>query len=480
MSKSITKNYLYNLIYLILTFAASLVTAPYISRVLGADGVGTVSYAMSLVSYFVLFASMGMELHGRREISYAQNDPVSRSRTFWEIQLLRGITTFVILLIYILFCFLAVGEEARYLYLFLSLQIVNVFTDTVWFFQGLEEFGKIVSRNLFVKLIGIICIFVFVRSKEDLLFYLIAQVGVGVVASIFMWGYLPKYLCRIPIRTLRPFRHTRVVLALFIPTIAIQIYTVLDKTLIGLITGDPYQNGYYEQALRIYTIAMTVIRSMDTVVSPRIGHHFEAGEHETVRDLICRSYRFVWMMSIPLCFGMICVAESFVPWFFGEGYDAVVPLMQVISLLLIAIGIGGVTGAQYLLPTKREKTYTTVIVSGACLNLILNLIMIPSLGAMGAAIASVVAETMISTVGLIVLRKELPMKKILLSSFKYLAAGLVMAAVLLAERRFLGATILHTLIMVASGAVVYFGALLLLRDDFVVAAARRVFCKQRK
>lgn len=480
MGKSVKKNYIYNLIYQILTLLLPLVTTPYLSRILGADGIGTVSYAESIVSYFVLFATMGITTYGQREISYVQDSLEDRSRVFWETQILKLVTTTVMLAVYMAFAFFVVDSAITWLYLILAVQVFNVAADVVWFFQGMEEFGKIVFRNIVVRVLLLVFIFVFVRTKDDLVYYVLGNVAINLLSALSIWGYLPKYVKKVPFKSLKPFRNFKTVLALFVPTIAIQIYTVLDKTMIGVITGSAYENGYYEQAIKIARMALTVVGALGTVMIPRIGHHYEKGETELVQNWMYRSYRFVWLLAIPMCIGLFFVAENFVPWFFGPGYDGVVPLLKILSFLILAIGVNGVTGTQYLIPTRRENTFTLTVVIGAVVNFAFNLFLIYFFQSIGAAIASVIAETVIAVVQLIIVRKELSIFKILKSCVKYLIAGVVMGVLLFVENMFLSPSILNTLIMVVSGVAVYFAVLLLLRDNFVVSNIKAVLGKFRK
>ena len=477
MAKSVKKNYIYNLIYQILTLLLPLVTTPYLSRVLMADGIGTVSFAESIVSYFVLFATVGISIYGQRQISYVRDSIEDRSRVFWETQLLKLITTSVVLVVYYPFAIFLTNSDLTWLYLILSVQIVSVALDCVWFFQGMEEFGKIVARNTIFRLLTIALIFIFVKTKDDLIYYVLCNVGVGVVSAMSIWTFLPKYIKKIKFKTLKPFRDFKTVIALFIPTIAIQIYTVLDKTMIGVITGNAYENGYYEQAVKIIRMALTVVWSLGTVMIPRIGHHFKQGDLEGVRNWMYRSFRFVWLIALPMCVGLVFVANSFVPWFFGSGYDGVVPLLQILSLLFIAIGLNTVTGNQYLIPTKREKIYTITVVVGAGVNFVLNIFFIYFFNAIGAAVASVIAETVIAVTQLILLRKELSIFKIFKCSIKYVIASVVMGVVLYFEGKFFAPTILYTLIMVISGIAVYVLTLLIIRDEFLLSNIKSVLKK---
>lgn len=239
--KSIKKNYIYNLSYQILLLITPFITTPYVSRVLCADGIGTVSYTDSVVSYFVLFATMGVTTYGQREISYVQKSVEDRSVVFWNTKLLEFCTAGILMVAYTIFAF---QQDNTTLYLIYGFNIVAVFFDVTWFFQGMEEFGKIVLRNVIFKVISIVYIFAVVKSKDDLILYVIGITVFAVISNISLWFYLPKYINKVDVRLIHPFQNIGTVISLFIPTIAIQIYTVLDKTMIGVITKNEFENGY--------------------------------------------------------------------------------------------------------------------------------------------------------------------------------------------------------------------------------------------
>jgi len=341
----------------------------------------------------------------------------------------------------------------------------------------MEEFGKIVLRNVVVKLLTVLFVFTVVKTKDDLIYYVLCNMASNFISAFAMWSYLPKYVKKVPVKQLRPFRNFKQILGLFIPTIAIQIYTVLDKTMIGLITQDPTQNGYYEEAIKIARMVLMVVTALGTVMIPRIAYHFERGETETVSDYMYKSYRFVLLLAIPLCFGLIFIAPGFTHWFFGKGFEGVVPLMQILSLLIIAIGVNTITGNAYLIPTQREKLYTVSVIIGACVNFVLNLFLIYYFMAIGAAIASVVAETVIVIVQFIFVRKELSVWKILRSIWKYLFAGGIMSALLWFENEWLPYSFFNTCLMVASGAVAYFLCLFLIRDSLLISNTKSILAK---
>lgn len=475
--KSIKKNYIYNLTYQILLLFTPLITTPYLSRVIGADGVGTVSFAESIVSYFTLFATLGITTFGQREISYVQDNKEKRSQVFWETKLLQVIISLNILLIYIIF---VIFQHNKEIYLILSFNIIAVLVDVVWLFQGMEEFEKIVLRNIIFKVISIVYIFVAVKTKDDILKYVFGLTFLLFLSNISLWTYIPRFVEKPNLRKIKPFRNIKIVLSLFIPTIAIQIYTVLDKTMIGIITQSTFENGYYEQAIKISKIVMTIVTSLGTVMIPRIGYHFGRGETEKVNILMYYAYRFVWFLGIPLCFGLLGTASNFVPWFLGDGFDKVIPLLSILGFLIVAIGINNVTGMQYLIPTKRQNLFTITVLIGAGVNFILNLILIHFFQSIGAAIASVVAETTIALVQLYFVRKEFSIKTILGSSWHYFVAGVAMLVGLEILNNKFSPSAIHTFLMVICGALIYFMVLYIFKDLFFLDNMKNLLNKFKR
>lgn len=470
--KSIRKNYLYNLSYQILLLFTPLITTPYISRVLGADGIGQVSYMESIATYFVLFATMGITTYGQREISYVQDNRYKRSIVFWNSKILEFVTSIIVGITYLI---LSVNQDNSTLFIIFSMNILAVFADVTWLFQGLEEFGKIVLRNIIFKFVNIIYIFMLVKDASDVGTYAFGLCFFTLISNISLWFYLPKYVDRIHLCKLNPFKELRTVVSLFIPTIAISIYTVLDKTMIGIITKNSFENGYYEQALKIAKMVLTVVTSLGTVMIPRIGFYFEKDENDEVKRLMYRGYRFVWFLGIPLCFGLIMVSSNFVPWFYGYGYDKVSALLKVLSFLILAIGINNVTGMQYLIPTKRQNLFTFTVIIGACVNFAMNYILIGYFQSIGAAIASVTAEAVIAIIQLVIVRNEISPFRVLKEGINYFIAGLFMVVALYFVGKMFAPAIVSTVILIFIGVVVYFSILITMKDEFLLSNIKKVW-----
>lgn len=468
--KDIKKNYIYNLSYQLLSLIIPLITTPYISRVLGAEMIGKNSYAHAIVSYFCLFAAMGTVSYGQREISYYQDNSKKRTLKFWNTEILSCTSVFVVLMFYASYTYFI--SKDKILFAILTLNIITVAFDVSWFFQGMEEFGKIVGRNIVFKILSFIFIFIFVKSENDLYKYVLGLSLFTLLSAVSLWPFLQKYLIKINIEELCPFKDLLIVWSLFIPTIATSIYTLLDKTMIGWFSETSVQNGFYEQSMTIIKFALTFVTSLGTVMIPRIGYCFEQKDFGKIEIYMYRSYNFVWLLGIPMCFGVISTASNFVPWFLGEEFTDTIPLIRILSLLFLAIGVNNVTGMQYLIPTKRQNIFTKTVLTGAVVNFIMNICLIPFWGAVGAAIASVASESVIAVVQLFYVHNELNVFNIINTIWRYVIAGFVMFLLIIVLSDKLSPSIEHTLILVLTGVSVYFTVLRILRERFFFEVVR--------
>ena len=236
--KSIKKNYIFNVLYEAMTVITPLITAPYLARVLGADNIGTYSFTESIVSYFELFAIMGISVYGQREISFHQDNIVERTKAFWNTKITSVAISSTVLVVYLLFA----SYMHSPLYWIFSMSMIACIVDVTWFFQGMEEFGRIVIRNVILKFATIVCIFCFVRSRDDFFLYAFIHVGLTLLSEFALVPQLRKHLCRIPFKELKPFRNIRQILILFVPSIAVHIYYRIDKSMIGWLTKDAFEN----------------------------------------------------------------------------------------------------------------------------------------------------------------------------------------------------------------------------------------------
>lgn len=479
MKKSLTKNYLYNLSYQILAIIIPIATTPYISRVLGAENIGIYSFTISIVTYFITFGSLGVALYGQREIAYVQDNIKKRSAVFVEIIIFRFITLTVSMIIFY-FVFIFRNNVYSIYYKVLLLELVANMIDISYFFSGLEEFKKTVTRNFIVKIITVACIFLFVKNKNDLMKYFIIYVSSNIIGNLTLWCYLPKYIEKCKIRQLNIVKHLKPTISLFIPQIAIQVYTLLDKTMIGIIIRDKSEVGYYDQSQKIIKIILTIITSLGIVMMPRIANTYANGDNKKVRNYMAKSFNMVFFIGFPLVSGIIAISKNFVPVFFGNGYERVIILLQVLSPIVIFIGISNITGTQYLLPIKRQKEYTISVICGAIVNIVMNSLLISKYGALGASIGTIFAEFIVMLIQMIFVRKDFNIKEIIKLSKNYIISSIVMYIICSMINLFNVSNIINVIIKLISGGASYIIMLIILKDKFLKELINKVEKVRRK
>lgn len=463
---SIKKNLLYNTIYQVFTILTPFITAPYLSRTLGPEKLGIQSFTSSVQSYFLLLAALGTQSYGTREIARHRDDISECSRLFWEIEFMTIVTSSLAVFAWLILIVMSSRYQIYYMvmipYLFASM------FNITWFFYGLEKFQVTVIRNIFFQVMEIILMFVFVRSEENLVAYMIILSISKLLSSVSLWSFIPKYTVKVCFRELRILYHFRQTLVYFIPTIATSIYTMLDKTLIGLITNDNFQNGYYEQAEKLIRIAKAIsFSAINSVVGVRISYLFAEHKIDEIHIRIENTMNYIFFMGVGSACGIAAIARNFVPIFFGEGYVNVEYLLYIFSPIIVIIGVGNCMGSHYYTPSGRRAQSSKYLIVGSCINLVMNLCLIPKFGAFGAATASVLAEFVISS--LYVKNSEQYMTARLLFSigWKKVVAGICMLVIVFGVGNLLGQSILTLILQILIGLCIYILGLLLLRDDWI-------------
>ncbi|WP_297633607.1 flippase [uncultured Clostridium sp.] len=459
---SVKKNLVYNVVYQIVTLLMPLITVPYISRVLGASGIGISSYTNSLAQYFVILGTIGISLYGNRQIAYVRDDKKKLSTTFWAITILKTITTLIALVVYII----VFGREANYREVFL-IQGINILVatfDISWLFMGLEDFKKTVTRNLIVRVIGVILIFTLVKNVEDVALYVFINVGTALLGNLSMWPYLKNTVTKVKISISDITCHIKPALVLFIPQIAIQIYAVLDKSMLGMLSNTT-QVGLYQQSQSIVKLVLGLVTSLGVVMLPRMSNIFANGDNDKLKKHLNKSLIGVSYIAIPMAFGLASISESFVPWFFGRGFGEVKYLLMISVSIVFFIALSNVLGVQYLLPTNRNREFTISVTVGAIVNVILNFLLIPKYDAFGSCIATVIAEFSVTLVQYIFIYKEIELRPLIKAIIKYTIAGIIMTVIVIVIGRFMKPKIITTLIQCVVGVIIYFGALIIIKDE---------------
>lgn len=448
----VVKNYLYNASYQVFVLLVPLITTPYLARVLGPTGVGINSYTNSIIQYFILFGSIGVNLYGNRQIAFVRDDKYKLTQTFYEIFLMRIVTIIIAFMAFLIF--LSFSSKYRGYYWAQSLSIIAAAFDISWFFMGVENFAVTVLRNFIVKMITLVSIFTLVKSYSDLDIYILILSISLLLGNLTLFPSLKRYIKFPDCKNLKIWRHLSPSIMLFIPQVATQVYLVLNKTMLGSMISVK-SAGYFDQSDKMIKMILAVVTATGTVMLPHVANAFAKGQHEKTKRLLYRSFSFVTALSIPMTFGLMAVAPTFVPLFFTHRFISVVPVMIIESVVILLIAWSNAIGTQFLLPTKQTKAYTTSVIIGAIVNLIVNIPLILSMGAVGAAIATVISELTVTAYQLYVIRRQISYRNLFKDVGKYLGAGLIMfGCIVILNRRF-PATWLMLIIEIIVGMLVY-------------------------
>ena len=463
---SLKKNIAISTLYQILLVILPMITAPYIARVLGPDQSGVYDFTNSIQTYFAMFAALGTASYGAREIARVRNDEKQRSVLFWEIELMTVMTSAACILVWFVFIFFA--KQYKVIYLVLTMGLFSTMFDISWFFAGMEQFTYTVSKNAVCKLAGVILMFLFVKRPEDLLLYIIIITASTMLGNLSMWLYIPRFITKVDFKKLRFRNHFHETLIYFIPSVATSVYTVLDRTLIGTITNNRAENGFYHYTMQIINIMKALtFSSLNMVLGSRISYLFAEEKYDEIKERIRDSINYILFMGIGICFGLIGVSGRFVPLYLGPGYDRVVTMLVLMSPIVVIIGVSNCLGSQYYTPSGNRKLSAKFIIIGAVVNLTLNLILIPRFWGYGAIVASLIAETVITVLYFRHCNGYLTADTLFREGRKKLAAGILMLAVIRILDRFIASDIIALCAEVIAGFAVYCSLIVLLRDTFM-------------
>lgn len=474
-TKSIKKNYFYSLTARIIALLVPLIVTPYVSRILNPDGVGVCSYIASLVSYFVLFANLGIETYAGREIAMHRGDGDYVKKFSVEITVMKSILTAVCLAVYYVLFIAVLDIEEKLLYIIYSVTLVSVAFNFNWLFQGIEKFNILALASILAKVAYAALLFVFVKTKDDLPIY----------AAIVTGTTLLEYAITIPfiffnvhgkIRGgVNPFRHLKNCLIYFLPTVAVEIYTVVDKTMIGLITGSDSENGYYEYADKLIKMPMTAITAINVIIESRMSYYFAKGMREEADGLAEKAVNFIFILALPFAFGLFAISGTAIPLYLGESYEKCVVLVRIMAWMIPIISASNLFGSFYYTPVGKRKVSALFLFIGAAVNVAFNSFMIMLWQSVGAAIASVIAESVITALYIIFARKFFPLKKLLKNIYKYLIAAGIMGCIVMIMNVALPANIGFLILEIFAGVAIYALFLLIMRTEFFIGYVKRTF-----
>ncbi|MFT8695127.1 oligosaccharide flippase family protein [Liquorilactobacillus satsumensis] len=419
----VLKNYFWNVSYQMLLILVPTITMPWISRTLGPTGVGINSYTASIVQYFLIAGDLGTALYANRQIAYVRDDKEKLSYTFWEIFWLRCITLLVALSAFLFFVFFE--RKFTVIYLVQGIAIVASFFDVSWLFMGMENFRITVIRNMVVKLVGLLAIVLFVNESSDTLLYIAIITTTNLLGNFTMIPYITKYVEFKKVDLINIFKHLKGAFILFLPAVAIQLYTVLNKTMVGVLVNTD-ASGFYFNTDGLIKIILSLVTATGAVMLPHISNAFANKDMVTVRKMLYKFFDFSLFMSLPIAAGVAAIALNFAPWFFTEAFKEVGQLMFLESPVIVFISLSTVIGVQYLLPTRQNKLYIWALMGGAILNIIINVPLIIQFKVYGAIFGTTMAEFCIVLLELVGIRKQISIKLLFKNFSKYFIGSFLM------------------------------------------------------
>lgn len=474
---SLKKNLAYNVAYQILVIILPLITAPYVSRVLGADGLGTYSYIFSIVTYFGLFGMLGIANHGNRSVALVRDNRQKVSEAFSNTYIIQLCTTVIALLLYFLFIYCWFSGDKTIAYIE-SIIVLSYVLDITWFFFGLEQFAVTVTRNAIIKIATVVAIFIFVRSREDLWIYALIMSCGMLFSQIYLWLRIRKYadFCKPSWSQVKS--NIKPVLMLFIPAIAYSIYKLLDKVMLGAMSSMS-QVGLFDNAEKIINIPSSLITAFGTVMMPRITVLLGTGDEHRISYLNKISVRYFTLLVVGVAFGLAGICNVLAPVYFGSEFVGSAPIIAGLGFSLIFVTWANVIRTQYLIPNKLDKPYVISSVIGALANLAVNIILIPKFAGIGAMIGTIIAEFTVFFVQLILVRRSFPMSQYLQPVLFLFPIGMIMFAVVYWIGAYMGNTIITLIIQILVGGFLYLSGsmvyLKVIHDEFFEKLTSRIF-----
>ena len=451
---STRKNAAYNVAYRMFSAFLPLVTAPYLSRTVGTDGVGLYSLAWSVSYVFCLIGMLGLNDYGVRTIAQARDDREKLDHTFSAILQMQWLVAGVTLIAWFGYVFLVAGEE-KTIALHLTMMSVSCLCSLDWCLMGLDIFKPIALRNTFVKLAAAACVFIFVKEKADLWIYGFVWSLATLLGNLMSAASLRGKVKYRPVPMRESLKHLGPCAVLFISVLAVNVYRTMDKVMVSTIAGVG-ENGLYENAEKIIYCLSGFISAIGTVMMPKVAHMWKQGATEKISRHIDRSMELILCMVSAMAFGVAAVADRFAPLFYGEDFRYSGVLMAPLAFTLIMIGFANVIRTQVVLPQKRDHIFVKSVCCGAVVNLIANACLIPSMKSMGAVVGTLLAEMTVPVVQFWILRKELPYRQYMKYFFIYAVFGAVMLGCVRLEGLLLTQETWLTLaIQAVTGAAVY-------------------------
>ena len=454
MSK-LRKNIVYQLFYRLLTVLTPLITSPYLSRTLGPDKLGIYSATYAYANYFILFAILGIEVYGNRSIAIVADDVAKRRQCFWNIYAVQFVASAISLMTY--YCTIrTVFDSSRIgVCLLQGIWVMASAMDINWYFFGKQEFQLTVTRNTIIKILSIICIFSFVHNPEDLSIYVFIMSFSMLASQIVLWFFLFRDIGFCKPEYKQVLYNVKPIMLLFVPVLAMSVFHIMDKTMVDLLS-DETNGGYYYNVDRLVNIPLGLITGLGTVMLPRISKLSHDHDSEGTNAMLRKSSELLMFLTCAISFGIGSISRTFVPVFFGPGYEPCIVMIEVFIPIIMIKAISDFIRQQYLIPTKRDNLYIVAVSCGAFVNLLANYFLILRYEALGAVFGTFIAEGIVLLIELTGSISQVNFMKLFGDSAMYVLIGIVMFLVVrLLENSINLSGVLKLLVLILTGGGIY-------------------------
>lgn len=477
---SVKKNLFFNTIKTLMGIIYPLITFPYVSRILEPEGIGKYNFAQSIINYFTMLASLGLAGYGIREVAKIRNDKLQLSKFVKEILVINIVTTTLAYIIFIL-AIMLVPKLSDYRNLLLVLCASIFFTNigVSWFYSGIEDFKYITIRSVCFQIITFILLFVIVRNKTDIYKYAFLTVIANTGANLCNFIHLRKYITVFPRIKLEIKKHLKPILIFFTIVAANQLYSMIDSVMLGTLRGD-YELGIYTVGLRINFVVQGLLCSMMEVLLPRVSFATNENNSEYILALQKKATNLFYILVFPAMTGLFVISKPIIALFFGELYTASVPVMKIACLIVFFVSTSVYLTNVFLIPNGCEKKLMITSYLSMIVNILMNLVLIPLYGAVGAIIATVITEGIIMLSKLLISKKYIKFKIVFKNIWQYFLAALLMALIVHLISNCVFSPLYSILISIVTAACVYFCILRFLKNEYLEMLINQIFIKYKK
>lgn len=482
MNKLIIKNYIFYLGNLMLDLLFPLLLSPYITRVLGAEKIGTVNLANSVSAWFVLIVAFGIPMYGIREVAKVKNNKEELGKVFSELFILRVIMTIIGVCIFIIFL-LAVPKfrNEPILYIGMILNLLLYIFSVDWFFQGIEKYQYLTIRNLLFKTITFVLTILLIKNSSNYIIYAYIQVLSLALFNMINFISCKKYV-NIKFKEISVLKHFKKLKVFFIAALVTSTYTIFDSIVVGFML-DESSLAFYSRARQVIAMGLTLTLSLSTVLIPRISYLYDSDNKEEFKNTLIKSFKYILMISIPLGLGITILSKEIMYFFGGDEFIAGSNVMMVMAFIVVFDSIYTWTINQILVPTGNEKNALFIQILMAISNLSLNFILISKFGVIGAAYSILLTEIIGALVGIFTVRKIITLRGKKIYIQKYLLSGIAMSGFILFIKDRINNNLASLIVCGILGSSIYFIVLIILKEDSlfeVIRLANNKFVKKDK